>query len=275
MSDELWFEEKIAVPESLNGEIVKSVEPFSLEDLASTLGVEISAERKGHLSADVASTLENRLQGTIRLHMPRWRPLDAAEKTRLASDANLEALITGEMASGASSKLALVLARLGVEFALPSVQLNWGRKWQFLAAWHRVFLWANSETQPRVLALYPERLYEGAPRTVKVEVEPKLKVEPVEFSLGKLSSDIMVGQVAAVILGFHGEQECSPFWEVRSGPKAIEGIYNFWLLLEVPRGIPVNLVALADADLQVHVWRIPIGPKERERELRPKIILQV
>jgi hypothetical protein len=276
MSEEIWFEETLGIPYTLNSEVVKSIEPFSLEELASTLGITQLEDRKDRLSVEIATTLEKHLQGSIRFHTPRWRPLNERETANLTTDVNTPPASNAKLPITESlGQPPFVLVRLGIEFARPLIPLNWGRQWQFIAAWHRIFLWSNGQAHPRVLALYPERLHEGTPHAIKLEIEPTLKVEPVEFSLGKLSTDIAIGQVASVIVGYHGQDESNPYWELRPGPTPIEGIYNFWLILEIPPAVPINLVPLVDADLQVHMWKVPVGPTERRRELRPKIVLQL
>lgn len=268
MSDTVWFEEELMVPEALTGGMGKSAEQELLEALASALGLEKSALGKDALSTDTAAIFGKTLQGTIRLHIPRWQLLKAKEETSLAINSE-------PIAIGALARSSMFLVRLGVEFDL-STWRKWGENWKYTTVWHRVHLWADGDVQPRVVNLYPERLYEGKPHTVKVEAGPEIKAGPVELRMGKLSiDDIMIGEVSPVSLGFHGEEERNPYWELRPGPKRIEGIYHFWLLVEAPMGVPVNLAALVEANLQAYRWSMPVGPKKRVWEDRQKVVLQV
>ena len=172
------------------------------------------------------------------------------------------------MASGS-----LYLARLGVEFDL----LPEGRRsrWSYTVAWCRAYLFApGSAVQPRLLDIYPQRLYEGQPRTVKAEVGLGLKAGPVEAEVSKVGTDLHVGQVTPVTVGFLGEGERSPYWELRPADKPILGVYHFWMIVEQPPGCgPIRLSALGEGNLQTRLFNIAVGPKERAWEKRESISL--
>ncbi len=143
-----------------------------------------------------------------------------------------------------------------------------GRKegWSYQQAWCRAHLYAPTGTiQPRLLDIYPPRLYEGQPQVVQVQAEPAIKVESIaEASLGSISADLRLGQVTPVTLGFFGEEERKPYWELQEKEKPIRGAYHFWLLVEQPPGCAgIHLAMLGEGDLRMKRFTIPVGPTER------------
>ena len=94
----------------------------------------------------------------------------------------------------------------------------------------------GGKSKPSVYDLYPQNLYEGAPQTVSLKLEPTLKVAGVEASGVGVSADVKVGRVAPVVVGYSGEDERAPHWELRSKEHPIEGHRDFWLILEQPSG---------------------------------------
>jgi hypothetical protein len=125
------------------------------------------------------------------------------------------------------------------------------------------------------LDIFPQRLYEGQPTVVQVKAGPSLKVEKVaEASLGNVAADLHLGQVTPVTLGFFGEEERKPYWELQEKEKPIRGVYHFWLLVEQPPGCQDILLAmLGEGDLRTTLFTIPVGPKVRKWEKRKTIRL--
>lgn len=256
MDDEIWFDEELLPPLELVEETARDLESLEEFHLGSADGVDVVSSRLalGRLAA--RQYVEDTARGVVRVHMPRWRPLTAEEASGLPT--GLGDLEAGRLAHG---KLCLV--RLGMELdALPE-----GREegWTYTTAWCRAFLFSpGGDVQPRLLDIYPQRLYEGEPATVKVEVGLGLKAGPVEAKAGKASTDLHMGQVSPVTVGFLGEEERSPYWELRAGKRSILGLYHFWMIVEQPPGCgPVRLKVLGAGDLQTRLFTIPVGPKVR------------
>ncbi len=147
--------------------------------------------------------------------------------------------------------------------------------WSYTAAWCRAYLFARSgEAQPRLLDIYPQRLYGGAPATVKVEVGLGLKAGPLEAEAGRIGTDLHLGQVTPVMLGFFGDQERMPYWELRPKDKPVLGIYHFWMIVEQPPGCgAVRLSVLGEGNLQTRLFNIPVGPAKRAWDNRQSIAL--
>lgn len=267
MDEAIWFEELLLPPEEVVGETAKALEGLSEQRLAEEKALDMAAFRAAEdKAAFLDRNIREKARGVLRAHRPRWRPLTPEEAARLPT--GLEGAPAGALARGD-----LYLVRLGMEFdVLPE-----GREagWAYTAAWCRAYLFApGSRVQPQVLALYPERLYEGKPTAVRVEVGLGLKAGPVEATPGKLSADLHLGQVTPVTLGFFGEEERAPYWELRAKEKPILGVYHFWLVVERPPGCDkVRLTALGEGDLRTRLFTIPVGPKERAWSSRRSIVL--
>lgn len=267
MSDEIWFEEHLLPPQELVEEAAKGLKSLDAALLAQEPGLDVEAVRG---AADKGAALERQIgekaRGVLRVHRPRWRPLTAEEAAALPTG-------LGDLRAGALAQGHLYLVRLGLEFDV----LPQGRKggWSYSAAWCRAYLFARgSARQPRVLHIYPQQLYEGEPRTVTVEVGLALKAEPVEAEIAKVGTDLRLGQVMPATVGFMGEQERSPYWELRARDKPILGLYHFWMIVEQPPGCgPVRLCVLGEGDLQARLFNLPVGPKERAWENRESVPL--
>jgi len=267
MHDEIWFKEPLLPPQELAEETAKGLERLDERDLAGELALEAlvlgpSADR----GEAIKQYVREKAQGVLRVHRPRPRLLTAEEAVQLPI--GLSDLKAGMLGQGQ-----LYLARLGVEFdVLPE-----GRQagWAYTNAWCRAFLFApGSAVQPRVLWLFPQRLYEGGPSTVKVEAGLGFKVGPAEAEAGKIGADLHVGQVTPVTVGFFGDEERTPYWELRAKATPILGAYHFWLIVEQPPGCgAVRLAALGEGDLQTRLFSIPVGPKERAWEQRKSVAL--
>lgn len=269
MKNDVWFEEQLVPPEALVEGTVKGLKGIDEQSLVEEPG--ISAEMI-HKAPDKGSLLERfvreKTRGVLRVHTPRWRPLTEEEAGAIPTG-------LGDIQSGPIAQGNLYLVRLGLEFdVLPE-----GRKggWSYSAAWCRAYLFSpGCETQPRVLTIFPQRLYDGEPRTVKVEVGLGLKVEPVEAEIAKVGTDLQLGQVMPATVGFLGEEERAPYWELRADEKSILGIYHFWMIVEQPPDCgPVRLAVLGEGNLQTRFFNTPVGPKERAWENRESITLTV
>jgi hypothetical protein len=197
-------------------------------------------------------------RGIVRADRPRWRRLEASPE---------------QLTSGVPTTLYQV--RLGFQFDVPEAGRKSGA--HFVYARCAAYLWpaAGGEPQPTVYDLYPSDLYEGEPRKVAVKFAPELKVLDVGGSLGEISTDVAVGQVEPVVVGWPGEGESAPYWELRPLSKKLLGVRHLWLLVEVPEGCSgARLAALVEGDLQTRFGPIPIGPRKRMWDQRPSVVIR-
>ncbi len=267
MNTDIWYEEELLPPVALADNMAESLVTLDVETLAAEMGLEKAAlaQDKG---AAVARFTREKARGRLTVFTPRARPVTPEEAGDLSGGQG-GLLTPGRLAQGP-----LFLVRLGLELDVEPE----GRKagWGYQEAWCRAHLYAPTGTvQPRLLDIYPQRLYEGQPTVVKVEAKPALKVEKVvEASLGSVSADLRLGQVTPVTLGFFGEEERKPYWELQEKEKPIRGVYHFWLLVEQPPGCPtIHLAMLGEGDLRMKRFTIPVGPTERRLEFRKAVNL--
>ncbi|HID52276.1 MAG TPA: hypothetical protein EYP41_09580 [Anaerolineae bacterium] len=267
MSEDIWYEEELLPPAQIATDTSKMLQGMKLDTLAQEKGLDIAA-----LAQDKGGVLERftreKAKENLRVHTPRARQLTPEEAGQLpGSPGGL--LEPGKLAQGP-----LFLVRLGMELDVDPVGQE--ADWSYRQAWCRANLFAaKGEVQPRLLDIYPQRIYEGQPMTVQVKAEPTLKVEKtVEASLGSISTDLRLGQVTPVTLGFFGEEERKPYWELREEEKPIRGVYHFWFLVEQPPGCEdIHLAMLGEGDLRTTLFTIPVGPKVRKWEKRKDIRL--
>lgn len=267
MSNEVWFEEDLVPPSRLAADAAKGLVSMNAETLAEELGIDVGRVKAAENRAQaMESEIRRSVRGVLRMHIPRWRPLSADEAGQIPSG-------LGDIGVGSLAPGKLYLVRLGMELDVPPERRT--PRWGYSAAWCRAYLFApESAIQPRVVWVYPQRLYEGEPRTVKIETGLGIDASPVRLDLLKIGTDLQVGQVTPVTLGFHGDEERSPYWELRAKDSPLLGLYHFWMIVEQPAGCgAVRIACLGEGDLRTRVLTIPVGPKERTWENRPSVVL--
>ena len=266
MSEEIWFEEELVVPAPLVEEAAKGLAATPEASLSQEKAFDIEGMRAARDKAAFARKfVQEEVKGIVRVHRPRWRPLTDEEAAPLPTG-------VGDIEAGRLASSRLYLVRLGAEFDIPLEGKESG--WAYTVAWFRAYLFSPSPVQPRVVNLYPERLYEGGPTTVRVEVGPALKAGPVDVELASISADLHLGQVTPVMVGFFGKEERAPYWELRPKDKPLLGVYHFWLIVEQPPGCrAVRLSALAEANLQTRLFNVPVGPKVRAWNKKESVVL--
>lgn len=138
-------------------------------------------------------------------------------------------------------------------------------------------LWATPESspQPVVYDMYPKHIFEGKPRTVQVQLGPEFRMAGAEAKIGSASSDITVGRIFPKITGYPGEKESKPYWEIypSRGETNLEGLLDFWLIVETPLPSRQFAVAvLAEATAQGK-RRFLARPKKNAWDARPRILI--
>lgn len=143
----------------------------------------------------------------------------------------------------------------------------------FTAAKVLVPLWGDGTTYTKVFSLFPVELRTGTPQAVKLKLEPAIEVaSTVKVGLGSMEIDVLVGQVAPSIVGFRGEHEMRPYWNLESSNQApLYGMRNFWLLLEAPKlSSHCFISCVITTSLQAAVGSFHFGPKLKDIAHRPR-----
>lgn len=236
--NEFWYEEELTPPAKVYEETVK-------EWAATTkLG-----------EAKVRHEIENIARGIVRTNRPRWQLLEGDQKP----------LRSGE-------EVRFYLVRLGFEFEISKEFYDRGARFTFgrCAAFLRAD--QNQQSHPIVYEVIPRNLFEGEQRKVSIKVGPNITVGDYGGSLGEISTDLMVGQVTPAVIGYTGQNECEPYWDLRPITKSLLGLQNLWLIIEVPKKCDaVRLAVRAEGDIQTMFGPVAVGPKEPHWENRPSI----
>lgn len=268
MTGKIWYEEVLLPPKELAEETVKGLVLCEAEGecvLRSEKALDFDAlEAAPDKAKFIGRFVEKNAQGILRVQEPRWRPLTHEEVAGLPTG-------MGDIHAGNLAQGALYLVRLGMEFDVPPESKEAG--WHYRDAWCRVHLFNPAGgVQPRVLDIFPKRIYEGSPTTVKVGVGLGLSAGPLDAKVAEVTTDLHVGLVTPVTLGFFGEEERAPYWELRSKGFPILGSYDFWMIVERPAGCSqARLVVLGDGNLRSSLFTIPVGPEVRVPEKRKSI----
>src|SRR5579859_3408568 len=148
--------------------------------------------------------LRRAAHGIVRVDRPRWREVSSAAFVPLAPGARFYVI------------------RLGFQFDVPHT----ANRTRFTFARCQAYLYpgATGQPQPRVYAVIPQRLEQGEPQRVSLKLEPTIHLEPIEISLGEISTDLTVGVIEPVVVGFPGEDERAPYWDVRPQGTALLGV---------------------------------------------------
>ncbi|MBN1285631.1 MAG: hypothetical protein JXB47_09550 [Anaerolineae bacterium] len=239
---DIWFEEPLAPPEDT---VVQAVKTLTRDTQMS----EHEAEQQ----------VRRATKGVVRVNKPRWMVLDPTEHKLLTSGGDVR----------------FYMVRLGFEFTLAREARESGAR--FVYARCSTYLWAagGGEPQPTVYEVIPRDLYEGEARKVNVEIGPEVKLGEVGVAAGKISTDFTVGTVEPVCVGFTGKDERAPYWDLRPNSKSLLGVRHLWLIVEAPAACSgVRLAAMAEGDIQTHLLSIPLGPRSREWDHVPSVVIR-
>lgn len=143
----------------------------------------------------------------------------------------------------------------------------------FSAAKVSVPVWGDGKTYTKVFSLFPVELRNGTPQAVKIKLEPTIEVaSTVKVGLGSLETDVLVGQVAPSIVGFKGDHEMRPYWNLEHSNQApLYGMRNFWLLLEAPKLASHCFIScVISTSLQTMAGPLHFGPKQKDITRRPR-----
>ena len=203
-------------------------------------------------------TALNETRARVRLHTPRWERLTDMQK-----------LLT----SGTTAVFYQV--RLGFEVEVSKAAHKAGAQFEYVQYSARMWAAASSRLQPSVYDLYPAYLDEGKAREISVEFGPEIKVGDVGGSLGKISTDVRIGQVEPIIVGWKGDGEREPHWELRPQSKTLLGVRHLWMLIQVPEECQgARLAVQVEGDVQTHWGILPVGPKQRVWDQRKTVLIR-
>ncbi len=236
MADDIWFE----------------------EDLMPTAQTVAQFTKHKGLDQSRSVTVVNETRGKVRLHTPAWERLTDTQKI---------------LTSGIPS--AFYQVRLGFEVEVAPEARAAGAQFTLALCAARMRSAVSSQLQPSVYDLYPAYLDEGKPREITVEFGPSLQVGDASGSLGKISTDVRVGQVEPVIVGWKGDGEREPHWELRPQSKTLIGIRNLWMLIQVPEECQgAHLAVQVEGDVQTKWGVLAVGPKDRVWGERKTILIR-
>ena len=235
----IWFEDELALSTAEIDEVIKS---------------------SGSAAQPEVDPLQLResARGLVRIHEPMWRLLAPEEHGPL---------MTGEGE-------ARLLVRLTCEFEIPPSARERGTV--FRSARCLAYLWPadGSQGMPQVYDVAPHDLYEGEQSTVQLKLSPSVKLDPVEVSLGEVSTNVAIGTVEPVIVGYLGDEARAPYWEIEPQHKPLRGMRTFWLFITLPQGCRgIQLAAMVDGQLQTRWGLFYVGPRERAWDGRYKFLI--
>jgi len=161
--------------------------------------------------------------------------------------------------------------RLGFEFYPP----RHGSHFTFARCMARLEPVQKDQPVPTVDDLYPQWLDGEKPFTVSVKFAPALQVAMVNIAPGEIQTNITFGVVGPSVVGYKGINECAPFWELTPSVNRLEGIRNFWLVVEQPAGCSgIQIRVRVEAELQTRWGRIGLRPARYQWAERPiKVIV--
>lgn len=177
-----------------------------------------------------------------------------------------------------SAKAKYWLLRMRVEFETinPSAE--------FLSANCQAYLEKldqQDKDDPQVVEIFPQNLIGQEPRNIKIKLEPTIKFGfaqlSAEASLGELSKEILIGRISSETKGYLGSQQRNPHWKLSRGKYPIEGIRDFFMIIQQPSGCKkITLRPLVEARIKNSKGIFDIGPKEEQNLLsrRPRIIIE-
>ncbi|MEW5719991.1 MAG: hypothetical protein AB1817_15290, partial [Chloroflexota bacterium] len=197
MSNEIWYEEDLTPTENTVLAIAKATT---------------------RLIESVQAQVDTEARGKVLINLPDWE--------RVKDTSNL---LTSNRAAD------FYRVRLGFQFEL--AQEAQQTHAQFVYAQCAGCLWSavSCSSQPRVYEIFPRDYYDAdRPPTATFELGPEITLDKVGASLGKISGDVRLGQLEPVIVGWPGEQEREPRWELRPESKTLIGVRYLWLWLQVP-----------------------------------------
>ncbi len=172
----------------------------------------------------------------------------------------------------------LWLLRMRVEFETLNPRA------EFLYAHCEAFienLYPDDKDDPYITEIFPEKLIDQEPKNIKVKLEPSIKFGfaevSAEASVGEISKEIVFGRISSETNGYIGEKERNPHWNLNPGKYQIDGIRDFFMVIDQPPGSRMATIRIrVDARVKNHKGIFHLGPKEEQKiwANRPRILIE-
>jgi hypothetical protein len=142
----------------------------------------------------------------------------------------------------------------------------------------RAVLLPHSSTgaQPIALDLYPQQVVQEVKRQIKVTLNPSLKFQELEVSLGSAEFGFeYIEQIpvisAAIGAGF------DPSWDYRAGPKReVQGTKWMYLLIKASKGLTSGRALLdVEADVLVRGVRLPVTFWRQQEQAKAQLTVSL
>ena len=244
MTDTVWYEEELTVQADVAERTAKSM-----------------AEQKGVSVAQIREEVQQKARGIVRIQTPRWGLLDPTKAKVLPS--------------GSESRYYLV--RLGFEFDIPKESQPYGVRWVYAHCEAQLRSAHVSEPPPRVYKVIPDNLTKGEPQQMTVKLGgPQVELTNLgKVTVGEVSTEFTVGTVQPDVVGFAGQDERAPYWEMTPNREALRGTRHLWLIAEVPEGASgFRLRAAANGEVKLHLGVFPVGQAQPTWDHLPSLLIQ-
>lgn len=192
----------------------------------------------------------------VKTEYPRWKWLPADGSSS---------------ATGNDSRMLLI--RLGFQFVIP-LSLHEGG---FRVVWARCSALAEGDSRqspPLVIDVLPRHFTSEEPVEVEVGIGAEGKVGLLRVPAGAVGIDSTTLQ--PVIVGYPGDNQREPFWEIRPKGPDFLGARTFWMMVSVPAACCKVLVSvMAEIEVRKEVLKVYFGPKLRRFDERPNFEIPV
>jgi hypothetical protein len=222
------------------------------DELEPSLDTEVTQVKGNQGQQVVPQYPQQQARGVVRVSMPLWKPL-------------------GPAPLGQGSPTLLWLVRLRFQFVAES-----GSRFVFARCQAYLEPGRSGEPIPMVYDFYPQDMSKGEPSTVAIELGPHFNIAGIiDLSAGKMNTEITVGRVQPTVIGFPGQDDRAPFWDLRATGDPIEGTHTFWLILAQPAGCSeIRLYTRASGTIESSRWSVPVRPKQQAWDSRPYIVIR-
>lgn len=160
------------------------------------------------------------------------------------------------------------LVRLSCSFLPPQeeIRVEWAR--------FRATLLPHPTTseQPLAFDLYPSEVVHAAKRQFKIILNPQLKFQEWEASLGSAEFEIEYSEIIPRITGYIGDS-VAPIWDYSAGPEqTVRGTKWMYLLVKAPKGMKGGRVLLElEADILIKGTRLSVVLRPQQKQARAQL----
>jgi hypothetical protein len=195
--------------------------------------------------------------GLVRVDYPRWATL-------------------GELPTVSIGKpCKYVLVRLGFQFDLVESAKDSGKIVEAKCS-AKILSSNGSGELPRVYDLVPKDYYEETDDPAELKIDPSLGVGFLKLSGLSLTTKLDIGSQEPVVVGYPGEEERAPYWDLRPRKRQLNGWHRFWLLIECPASCTsFDIAVRAGALAATKFGPMTVGPRNWQWTDRPRTSISV